>query len=274
MRPRCLALVLLAFIALGTVATAQGRRGAPPPGRRGGGAANRGNIARIETRSYFFEDTREHLEYSLFVSTRVDKKKKAPLMVFLHGLGTPAGVMLRFLVDGAEKEGYIVVAPTGYNLRGWYGVAGPTPPPTNPPNLAELSEKDVMNVLAIVRHEFTVDDRRIYLVGQSMGGAGVIHLGLKYPQIWAALAASAPALRPYQQPSMLEQMAAMPIILIHGDADPAIPVAQSREWAAKMKELKMTHEYFEVRGGGHSDGIPMGAERIFKFFDKHAKPTA
>src|SRR5207249_1405767 len=34
-----------------------------------------------------------------------------------------------------------------------------------PANLGELSEKDVMNVLALVRKEFTIDDKRIYLIG-------------------------------------------------------------------------------------------------------------
>src|SRR5205823_11075529 len=62
-----------------------------------------------------------------------------------------------------------------------------------PPNLAELSEKDVLNVLALVRKEFTIDDKRIYLMGHSMGGAGAWHLGTKYPNLWAGLAPIAPA---------------------------------------------------------------------------------
>ena len=50
-----------------------------------------------------------------------------------------------------------------------------------------------MNVLDIVRQEFNVDNQRIYLLGQSMGGAGALYLGVKYPDIWAAVAATAPA---------------------------------------------------------------------------------
>jgi dienelactone hydrolase len=51
-----------------------------------------------------------------------------------------------------------------------------------------LSEKDVMNVLEIVCKEYNVDEHRIYLMGHSMGGAGTLHLGTKYPDKWAALA--------------------------------------------------------------------------------------
>lgn len=89
-------------------------------------------------------------------------------------------------VDLAEEGGYILVGPMGYNPQGWFGSpvivmnGGPGrgkgpgagkggPPPTpEPPNLAELSEKDVMDVLALVRREFTVDEKRTYLMGHSM----------------------------------------------------------------------------------------------------------
>ena len=50
-----------------------------------------------------------------------------------------------------------------------------------------------MNVLAMVRKEFKVDDKRIYLMGHSMGGAGALFLGGKYANIFAAVGAEAPA---------------------------------------------------------------------------------
>ena len=59
-----------------------------------------------------------------------------------------------------------------------------------PRNLGELSEKDVMNVLAIVRKDFNIEDKRIYLIGHSMGGGGTWHLGTKYSDVWAGLAPS------------------------------------------------------------------------------------
>ena len=35
----------------------------------------------------------------------------------------------------------------------------------------ELSEQDVMEVLALIRKEYTIDPDRIYLLGHSAGGA-------------------------------------------------------------------------------------------------------
>ena len=250
----------------------------PEPGRRGdgrrGGRAS-GTAARIEMRRYLFADTQEYLEYGVFVSTKVKKDRPSPLVIALHGLGVPPALMLRMITDEAEKSGYIVAAPTGYSLQGWYGANGSGGGRGGvPSNLGELSEKDVMNVLELMRKDFNVDQRRIYLAGQSMGGAGALFLGIKHRDIWAAVAASAPAIRAQlHTPDELEQARDMPIILVHGDADPGVPVEQSRAWAAKMKSLNMTFEYHELRGAGHSDAIVEGARPIFAFFNKHVKPA-
>jgi hypothetical protein len=58
---------------------------------------------------------------------------------------------------------------------------------------------------------------------------------------------------------------------VHGDADTAVHVAGSRLWAEKMKALKMTYEYREIRGGTHSDTLERGARDMFRFFSMHAR---
>lgn len=249
-----------------------GQRGAARAGNRRGGRASSEAASRIERRFYNFAETHEEIEYAVFVSTKVDAKKKSPLVIGLHGLGTPPAIWLSRIADAAENAGYIVAAPMGYTLQGWYGANGPSAGRGGVPNLGELSERDVMNVLDIMRQEFNVDERRIYLAGHSMGGAGALHLGIKHKDIWAAVAASAPAIRTqFQSPTDLEQAGRLPIILIHGDADRAIPVAQSRLWAEKMKALGMTYEYREIRDGTHASTLDQGAREIFRFFDKHVR---
>ncbi len=174
---------------------------------------------RVQQRTYHFADTNEDLPYALFVSSKVTKGKKAPLIVALHGVFGDGNSLLRgSAIDLAEEGGYVLVGPMGYNPQGWYGSpvivmnGGPGkgkapgagkggPPPTpEPPNLAELSEKDVMNVLALMRKEFSIDDKRTYLMGHSMGGAGVLFLGPKYADQWAAVASMAPAAFLMQRP--------------------------------------------------------------------------
>ena len=253
---------------------------------------------RAKELSYHFKDTDEDLKYCLFVSSKVSKDKKAPLIVTLHGLGAGPQIMLtKEAVDLAEKGGYILVGPMGYNVRGWYGIPmtpfpgmPKTPPkgddkvdnpapkpkvslfydPNDPPNLRELSEKDVMNVLDIIRKDYNVDENRIYLMGHSMGGAGTLNLGVKYGSIWAALAPIAPAAFG-MDPGSLAKIKDMPIIFVHGDIDEAVPVSVSRQWVEKAKELNMTYEYNEMKGITHGPVILAALPSVYEFFGKHSK---
>ena len=304
---------------------------------------------RIEKKTYDFKEAGKEMEYALFVPSSYDKAKKAPLVVALHGLGGNPQQMIRSrgLVEQAEKYGYIVVAPMGYNSSGWYGSQGPgaglggagrgpgaggatTPPGTvlsprvqetlkltdeqkknladlqkdvdgklekllteaqrkqlkdmqqtgagrggatggtdAPANLGELSEKDVMNVLEIVRKQYNIDDKRIYLIGHSMGGGGTWHIGTKYADVWAGLAPIAPAA--FGQPKGLDKLKNVPVIVVQGDADTLVKPEGTRRWVDKLKELNVTHEYLEIKGAGHGDVITKGMTPIFEFFEKQQK---
>lgn len=226
---------------------------------------------KIEKRMYEFKEANKEIEYALFVPTKYDKEKKAPLVVALHGLGGNPQQFIRSrgLTEQAEKYGMIVVAPMGYNERGWYGNRFLKNVKTDPENLAELSEKDVLNVLEIVRKEFNVDPDRIYLMGHSMGGGGAWHLGIKYPEIWAGLGPIAPAIgRPATE---VEKIKHIPVILVQGDQDKLVPVAGARRWAEQMKKLEMTHEYIEVAGGDHGNVVAQNMAKIFEFFENHKR---
>jgi poly(3-hydroxybutyrate) depolymerase len=279
---------------------------ARPKAKQRGGFMGMQADPRVQTRTYLFKETNEEMQYMLFVSSKVRKDKKTPLIVTLHGLGVgPVFMMGKEAVDLAEAGGYILVGPMGYNERGWFGIpmgqkkssGKTTPKPKNqtaeakpdtgakpkpkmsmfsnandPPNLRELSEKDVMNVLDIVRKEFNVDENRIYLMGHSMGGAGTLYLGVKYASIWAALAPVAPAAFGLN-PDSLEKIKDMPIIFVHGDADEMVPVANTRQWIERAKELNMTYEYNEMAGISHGPVITASLPSVYEFFGKHSKPA-
>jgi predicted esterase len=91
---------------------------AAAPARGGRGAID----PRIQQRTYTFKDTNEEMPYAVFVSSKVTKDKKAPLIVALHGLGGNQNTMLgKNALDLAEEGGYIVLGVMGYNSSGWYG---------------------------------------------------------------------------------------------------------------------------------------------------------
>jgi len=305
-RVRVAALALCVQLALtcAPVALAQEPAAQPAPPAAGRGRGPIPVDPRVQQREHSFGETNEKIPYAVFVSSKVRRDTKAPLVIALHGLGGTHNSLLRGnALDLAEAGGYILVGPMGYNPRGWYGVpatgrgrragapnaagapqANPAPgrqgpPPgafadaNDPTNLRELSEKDVLNVLELVRKEFNVDERRTYLMGHSMGGAGTFHLAVKYPGNWAATASIAPAAFG-MQPSSLSAIPNMPMMIVHGDADTAVPVDVGRSWAAAMKELNMTHQYIEVPGGDHGNVISIGMPGVFAFFAAHTKPPS
>lgn len=271
----------------------------PGPGRGGGGFAA---DPRSETRTYHFADAGQDMQYCVFKSSRVSKDKPAPLIVSLHGMGAPPTIMCnKTAVDLAEEGGYVLVAPMGYSTTGWYGspvitmgpgrgpgARGPGPegpggavaavPGANAPDNAQIekwSEQDVMNVLGMMRKEFNIDPKRIYLTGHSMGGAGTYFLGSKHADIWAALAPVAPAsfMMNQNRAEILKRIkdAGLPILLITGDADEAVPVTNTRMWAETIKELGMDHVYIEQPNVTHGPIITSSQKDVYEFFGKHSK---
>jgi dienelactone hydrolase len=268
----------------------------------------------VEIRKYVFKETGEELPYSVFVSSKVKKRTKAPLVIALRGFtGTTLTIVRGSAVDLAEAGGYILVGALGYNNRAGFGVqarpraggpppatpgaappgtaraggpapAGATPPAgpprgqppyvggtaeTDPVKVTEYSEKDVMNVLAMVRKEFNVDDRRIYIMGHSQGGGGARHLVEKYPDIWAGVALLAPALFDAQL-SKDSKILKVPMMLAVGEKDSLI--GSVRAFSEQLKALNVAHVYKEFPGLDHGTIIMGSMPEVFAFFPRHVKP--
>tara|TARA_Y100000758_G_scaffold264095_1_gene203285 strand:- start:1762 stop:2589 length:828 start_codon:yes stop_codon:yes gene_type:complete len=224
---------------------------------------------KIQGRSYHFKEAEKDMGYTLYVPRAYTPKKKWPLIVALHGFKSNPGQMIHYpgFTSLAEKHGYIIVCPMGYNTSAWYGAASFVSR-----KIGKLSEQDVMNVLGIARKDFNVDPDRIYLLGHSMGGGGTFHLGMKYPELWAALAPIAPAI--YSSPKDLVKIRHIPIICIQGAKDKLVKASGTRKWIAKMKELEMEHQYIEEPEGGHVIIAFQKMPDIFKFFNKHTRKSA
>jgi predicted peptidase len=305
--------LMLVFVITSTQVQFAQQQAQPAPAADGNSQAPRGGgrgtvDPRVQQRTYTFPDTGEQMAYALFVSSKVRKDKKNPLIVALHGLGGDQNTMVRetyHAVELAEEGGYILVAPMGYNSGGWYGIPpgpprgtgnqpnGATPPRgagrgrgitaggtaiTDAAKVREASEKDTMAVLDMIRKEFNVDERRTYLMGHSMGGAGTYYLGSKYANQWAAIAPIAPASMGMNndRAKILQGIkdAGVPMLVVQGDADEAVPVANTRMWVDTMKEMKMDFEYKEVPGAMHGPIIGIGMPDVFAFFNKHTKAAS
>jgi len=225
-------------------------------------------------RHYMLEAANEIMPYRMYVPPSYNGSKAFPLIIALHGLGGTEDAFFdgyeRKLPPLAEQHGYIVAAPLGYRVDGFYGWGLGTPP-ADPAarRVQELSEQDVMQVLQQVRRNYKIDENRIYLLGHSMGGIGTWRVAAKYPDIWAAIA----PISGLGAPETLDRIRHVPEIVVHGDDDATVNVSGSRTMVAKLKELGTEVKYIEVPGGSHSGVVAPNLPAVIEFFDAHRKTT-
>jgi len=224
------------------------------------------------------------IPYTLFVPSTYAAQKPAPLVVDLHGLNiTP---LQQILFDGttdfAERHGFIVLAPMGFNLASWWGSRPGTPVATAAVkpgtdvrySNTELAEIDTMTLLKSIREQYAIDSDRIYLMGHSMGGAGTYYLGGKYNDIWAGLAPISGA--GGIADGSAERYKSLPTLIMHGAKDSIVPAATSRRAVAALQAAGAPCIYLEFPDKDHEFWIRRGApqmEKVFFFFALISKRT-
>lgn len=186
------------------------------------------------------------MPYRLFRSTATGT---LPLVIYLHGsgglgddnlkqmgLGNVFGSRLWALPDNQRRFPCHVMVPQ--TDRGWIQYGAPAPGDSVARPVAGLGDgaRLVLEIIEALRRELAIDQRRIYLTGQSMGGAGVWHLTAQRPDLFAAAVACCGS-RSADDPAA---SAGTPLWNFHGDADRTVPVSVSRDRLAAVR-----------RAGGH-----------------------
>jgi poly(3-hydroxybutyrate) depolymerase len=105
-----------------------------------------------------------------------DPARAWPLRVSLHGgVGRqppgPGDPPARPLNNRIASDGEIVLHPRAWSDSAWWT-------PTQLENLTKL--------IARVKHDYNVDETRVYVTGISDGGTGVYYLAMRYATPWAA----------------------------------------------------------------------------------------
>ena len=220
--------------------------------------------------------------YSVYVPRGFDRSKRWPVILFLHGSGERGTDGLRSTQIGAgaairanpDRVPAIVVFPQAPPDSRWLG---------DPADAAMAAlEKSIA--------EFHGDRNRLYLTGLSMGGYGTWHLALAHPNTFAALIVVCGGLLPHTTTTAVQQspltMAAsdpyaftahalreLPIRMFHGDADPVIPVGESRRMAENLTREAADVRYVEYPGVGHNAwDRAYGDAEIWEWLFKKRKP--
>ena len=249
-----------------------------------------------QQRHYYFAEAKTESPYRIYVPENYDGKTKLPLILALHGaggdqnyffkdqyMGQPAGASAMPAL--VKAHGFIFLAPSGMGRFGGYGAGTlarvpvdadpniipiPAAPgravmtPAEAKRATELSEKDVMNILANVEKEYNVDRSRVYLMGHSMGGNGTWYLGQKYRDKWAAIAPMSSGFGYVDYP--LTKLKGIPIMVTAGSRDIAMHGPQAQAELKRFKAAGLDIRYVEIPCGSHMTNIPFAFPQVVQFF--------
>ncbi|HEY1654040.1 MAG TPA: hypothetical protein VGF86_02875 [Candidatus Tumulicola sp.] len=169
--------------------------------------------------------------------------RPAALVVFLHGhLQSETSLIApQFVRDLAERTDTILVAPYG---RGYYDFRG--------------SVSDVYDALDAANRAFTIDPRKRYLAGYSMGGFSVYAVAPVHPNEWSAVMSIAGALLGSISHDVTAMLPHTPFYILTGALDQNIPTQYPTASAVFLRDSGVpvtfysdpiaTHRLYSLRG--------------------------
>ncbi len=109
-------------------------------------------------------------------------------------------------------------------------------------------DEPVVALIQDVANRWPVDRNRIYVTGQSMGGAGSWYLAIKHPDLFAAVM----PICGFASPQYAASLAHVPVWAFHGEVDSGIPARFSRDMVAAITAAGGSPRYTEFEGIGHA----------------------
>lgn len=215
--------------------------------------------------------------------------------------GPPPALFLTLHGAGVEAIGQV----DAYSGKSWGHLVAPTNRRPYGFDWEDWGRLDALEVLDLARQRLRPDPRRIYLTGHSMGGHGTWHLGVTFPDRFAAIAPSAGwisfwsyaggvreqdpspvqamlqrATSPSDTLALAQNLAGLGVYILHGDADDNVPVRQARQMREHLAGFHHDFTVHEQPGAGHWwDVSPEpGADCVdwaplFDFFARRARPA-
>jgi predicted peptidase len=218
----------------------------------------------------FKNHTGKTLPYRLVAPTDGDGAKTYPIVLFLHGAGERGTDNAKQLVwfwsatkpsvltrkEFADAKAYAVI-PQCPDDQQWVNVPWAKGSYQSPP-VSEPLQLTIELVESLLK-EHPIDPDRVYVVGMSMGGYGAFDCLQRRPDLFAAGISICGA----GDPTKAKVIADIPVWAFHGEKDPAVPVAGSRETVAALKQAGGSPKYTEYPGVGHNSWSPAFEEKEF-----------
>ncbi|MDB5323716.1 MAG: esterase [Phycisphaerales bacterium] len=199
-------------------------------------------------------DGSSSLPYRLFEPTGLAAGQKAPLVLFLHGMGdrgtdnVAQTDWMGGLVNATKSGQYAsyVLAPQ-IDTHSWFQSFSSKP--------TEAMQLTIDALKKVINTE-NIDTSRVYVTGLSMGGMGTWDILAREPQLFAA----AVPMSGGADPKTASKIKDIPIWAFHGGADSVVPVSEMRDTIQALKDAGGSPKYTEVAGADHAIWAPIYAD--------------
>jgi predicted peptidase len=183
---------------------------------------------------------------------------KLPLVMYLHGsgglgddnlkqlaLGNIFGTRVWLLPENQKNfPCYVAVPQTD---RGWNRYDFSQQPAKELPGFGD-GARAALQIVDSLLHEFPIDEQRVYVMGQSMGGAGTWNIITNRPRFFAAAVICCGSLSSDDGTGSIDT----PLWNFHGDSDQTVPVSSSRDRIAARRKAGGHPLYTEYPGVDHN----------------------
>jgi len=184
-----------------------------------------------------FQNSRgKRMSYRLFIPPKYESRHTYPLVFWLHGGagrgsdnlsqisgGNTTGSHVWTLTENQTKNPCFVFAPQCPINQEWATVSR-----TQPTEQLHLA----LELLRLLRRTFSIDNKRLYVAGQSLGGFGTWSAITAQPNLFAA---AIPVCGGGDESQALK-LAHTPIWAFHGERDEAVSVERSRRMFEAIKK--------------------------------------
>jgi predicted peptidase len=226
----------------------------------------------------------KELPYRILYPENYNSKIKYPLLLFLHGAGERGNDNEKQLIHGSglftnpnnrAQFPAIVIFPQCPQESYWSSVKIDTPKTSKSYRFIYSNEpKWPLQAAVDLVKEFIrdkkADEKRIYIMGLSMGGMGTFEAISRNPKLFAA---AIPICGGGDTAMCKKYSKKVRLWIFHGSLDNVVSPVYSREMFEKLKSLKSEVKYIEYPDVGHSswDNAFAEPELLKWIFEKRLK---
>jgi pimeloyl-ACP methyl ester carboxylesterase len=217
-------------------------------------------ITGLQQRAYLSDIDGSCQPYSVYVPSSYDKRKKYSLLICLHGFDGNEYDAANNVAE-ADPQDFIIAGTFGRGDVGYFGIG----------------ERDVLDVMNIMKKNFNIDNDSVYITGWSMGGFGTWRFGQLLTDNFAAMASFCG----WTGEDCLDSMVNLPVLIVHGTEDTVVPMMLDESAAKDLHLMGYDVRFDIVEGAGHSvwqswlksafPGRKDSPEKLLDYFRKYRR---